>query len=915
MTEGPRAGNGQRSGQSISTATSGRGSGRRLRGRAGRRLAVLLTAVLLSPASSAAQADGYTFLGEVVEFEPTGRGADLRCQPDARLEVAFLGPGTVRVTLDRPDRDEVPLMAPLLALEPEPVEVEVVEDPDRMAIRSAEVEVSVDRPTCRITFLDHAGHVLSADEPGLGIGWDGDEVRNWKTIEEGERFFGLGEKTGNVDKRGREWVMWTSDIPGYGNETDPLYQSIPFFLGLRDGRAYGFYLNNSYRTAFNLGAANHRYYSFAAEGDALDYFFFAGPEIPRVVERYTAITGRMPLPPRWALGYQQSRWSYYPDDEVLRIVRTFREKRIPADVIYLDIHYMDDYRVFTWHPERFPDPEGLLAELEALGFKAVVIIDPGVKEDEGYAVAEEGLAGDHFVRYPDGEVYVGSVWPGRSYFPDFSGEPTRAWWGGHLERLLQQGVDGIWNDMNEPAVWGKAFPVEVESQAGSFKRVRNLYGLFMAQGTYEELVRARPDQRPFILTRSGFAGIQRYAAVWTGDNVASWEHLELGIRMLIGLGLSGVPFVGADVGGFIGGPSPELFARWIQVGALSPFFRGHTAHDSPPQEPWAFGEEVEAISRQAIELRYRMLPYLYSLFRESSLTGAPVLRPLFWHHQSDSTVYQPAWQHQFLLGERLLVAPVTREGAREQEVYLPEGRWLDLATEEVYDGGRTVTVDAPLDRIPMFLRAGGILPMREVVQHLGTGSGAGNGSGVAGDGLATLTLEVFPAGGGEFELYEDDGLSFDYRDGEYRATRFLVAVAGGAFDLVREVIHDGHAVPDRVLEVRFHAVETAPDRVEVDGRRLSAGELAEGEEGFSYDPERRVLIVRVRPSGAKQSITVRLGGASVGLAPCPCGRRSWSGYAAGCLVYCLPRGVAMKVTSSPVSASRATPVITPASLM
>ncbi|MGH7587202.1 MAG: TIM-barrel domain-containing protein, partial [Gemmatimonadota bacterium] len=334
---------------------------------------------------------------------------------------------------------------------------------------------------------------------------------------------------------------------------------------------------------------------------------------------------------------------------------------------------------------------------------------------------------------------------------------------------------------------------------------------------------------------------------------ASWEHLELGIRMLIGLGLSGVPFVGADVGGFIGGPTPELFARWIQVGALTPFFRGHTAHDSPPQEPWAFGEEVEAISRQAIELRYRMLPYLYSLFRESSLTGAPVLRPLFWHHQANTAAYQPAWQHQFLLGERLLVAPVTREGAREQEVYLPEGRWLDLATEKVYDGGRTVTVDAPLDRIPMFLRAGGILPMQDVVQHLGTGA-AGEDA-VA--GTRKLVLEVFPAGGGEFELYEDDGLSFDYRDGEYRATRFFVAVAGEAFDLVREVTHDGHAVQDRVLEVRFHAVETAPDRVEVDGRTLSAGELAEEEEGFSYDPERRVLIVRVRPSGAKQSITVR----------------------------------------------------------
>ena len=808
--------------------------------------------------TSAPGPEAYTFLGELVGFEATERGADLRCQPEAEIEISFLDPGTVRVTLDRPGRDEAPLEAPLLELDPGPIEVEVVEEPDRILLRSTELEVAVDRSPCRITFLDLAGHVLSRDDPGLGIGWDGDEVRNWKSIDDGERFFGLGEKTGDVDKRGREWVMWNSDIPGYGNETDPLYESVPFFLGLREGRAYGFYLNNSYRTAFNLGAANHRYYSFAAEGGVLDYFFFAGPEIPRVVERYTAITGRTPLPPRWALGYQQSRWSYYPDEEVLRLARTFREKRIPADVIYLDIHYMDEYRVFTWHPERFPDPEGMLAELATMGFKVVLIIDPGVKEDQGYAVAEEGLAGDHFVRYPDGDIYVGSVWPGRSYFPDFARASTRAWWGVHLERLLEQGVDGIWNDMNEPAVWGKAFPVEVESDAGSFKRVRNLYALYMAQGTYDGLVAARPDERPFILTRAGFAGIQRYAAVWTGDNLASWEHLELGIRMLIGLGLSGVPFVGADVGGFIGGPSPELFARWIQVGALTPFFRGHTAHDTPPQEPWAFGEEVEAVSRQAIELRYRMLPYLYSLFRESSLTGAPIMRPLFWHHQADTAAYEPAHQHQFLLGERLLVAPVTREGAREQEVYLPAGRWLDLATGETYDGRQEVTVDAPLDRIPTLLGAGGILPLRGVVQYVGEAAAANAGGEDAAPGPSRLTLEVFPAASGAFELYEDDGSSFDHRDGAYRTTRFSVAPGQGGLELVREVTHDGWSAGERLLEIRFHAVETAPEAVSVDGRALlPLDPTANGDHGYTYDAERGMLTVRVHEMGERQTITIR----------------------------------------------------------
>ena len=790
----------------------------------------------------------YTFLGDMVGFERVERGALLHCDPGVRLEITFLDPGTVRVTLDRPDREETLLEAPLVRFPVQETDLEIVEETDRIVLRSAELEVTVDRSPCRIAFLDRDGNVISRDDAGFGIGWDGNEVRNWKSIEEGERFFGLGEKTGNVDKRGREWVMWTSDTYGYGNETDPVYQSVPFLIGLRDGRAYGIYLNNSHRTTFNLGAANHRYYSFSAEGGALDYFFFAGPAIPRVVERYTAITGRAPLPPKWALGYQQSRWSYYPDEEVLRLARTFREKRIPADVIYLDIHYMDEYRVFTWDPERFPDPDGLLDELQGLGFKVVPIVDPGVKEEEGYVVAEEGLAGDHFVRYPDGEVYVGSVWPGRSYFPDFTKADTRAWWATHLGRLLDQGVDGIWNDMNEPAVWGKAFPLEVESAAGSFKQVRNLYGFLMAQGTYESLVRARPDERPFILTRAGFAGIQRYAAVWTGDNVASWEHLELGIRMLIGLGLSGVPFVGADVGGFIGGPSPELFARWIQVGALTPFFRGHTAHDTPPQEPWAFGAEVEAISRQAIELRYRMLPYLYSLFRESSLTGAPLLRPLFWHHQADTVAYQPAYQHQFLLGERLLVAPVTREGAREQEVYLPEGRWLDLATGEVFEGRRAVTVDAPLDRIPMFLGAGGIMALQEVVQFVGHESAATG---------PDLTLEVFPAQPREFELYEDDGRSFDYRDGAYRTTRWSVMPVDEGFELVRELAHDAWSTGERTVEIRLHGVEAPPTAALVDGRPLTPIDpTTHDQEGYAYDAGRRVATIWLREAGDRQSIVL-----------------------------------------------------------
>jgi alpha-glucosidase len=808
-----------------------------------------MSALMASRPPSPTPSD-YTFLGDLTSYARAESGIDAECEPGARVRLRFVAAGIARITMIPPGADEDRLGEALVPPRPEPVTVDLVEEPARLVLRSDEIEVALAREPCRIEIRDRSGNVLSADDPGMGMGWDGREVRAWKRIVENERFFGLGEKTGDLDKRGRRWEMWNTDDFAFETDADPLYASIPFFVGLRDGRAYGLFLNNSFRSTFNLGAGNHRYYSFSAEGGTLDYFFVNGPEIARVVERYAGLTGRTPLPPRWALGYQQSRWSYHPRSEVLRLARTFRDKRIPADVLYLDIHYMDDYRVFTWDPERFPNPEGMLAELEAMGFQVVTIVDPGVKEDPEYGIAREGLTGKHFLRYPDGEVYVGSVWPGRSYFPDFSRAETRAWWGDQLAAWLDQGVDGIWNDMNEPAVWGGTVPLEVvmddEGRRSSQKRMHNLYGLLMARATREELLRHRPDERPFVLTRAAFAGIQRYAAIWTGDNVASWEHLELAIRMMIGLGISGVPVNGTDVGGFVGTPSPELFARWIQLGALSPFFRTHTTYGTPSQDPWSFGEDVERISREAIELRYRMMPYLYSLFWEAHRTGAPVLRPLFWHFQDDSAAYDRRWQHQFLVGDRLLAAPVTREGARLQEVYLPAGQWLELATATVHHGGRKVVVEAPLDRLPLFLRAGAIVPMEPLRQHLGESP------------ADTLILEVFPGGEpGEAILYEDDGVSLAYEAGAYRLTRFRASPGEEGLTIVRTVEHDLYDRPPRLLEIRLHATEQAPATVAVDRRPLPGIGPGERGEGFAYDRDRRILAVRFREAGDRQEVTVR----------------------------------------------------------
>ncbi len=793
--------------------------------------------------------DGYQFLGNVDSFSQIESGIVLHCENEQELHVRFLKPNMVRVVLQRPQFRQPLLDYPLAKTDWPAVEVKLQQEPARLVLVSSELKVVIQKSPCRLKILDNTGKVICEDDPGMGIGWNGREVRNWKTIAADEKFFGLGEKTGNVNKRGQEWVMWNTDDPHHDNHSDPLYQSIPFFVGMRDFQAYGIYFNNSYRSRFNMGAGNLRYYSFAAESGNLDYFFIHGPEVSRVVETYTELTGRMQMPPRWALGYQQCRWSYYPDKEVLRIAETFREKEIPADVIYLDIHYMDGYRVFTWDRKRFPDPVGLVAALQEIGFKVVVIIDPGVKVEPDYEVAQEGLAGDHFVKYPDGQVYTGEVWPGESYFPDFSRPETREWWGGKFKALLDSGIQGFWNDMNEPAVWGRAFPDEVlfydEGRISSHKKMHNLYGFLMAKTSYDAVRHHRPDSRPFIITRAGFAGEQRFTAVWTGDNQATEEHLELGIRMLLGMGISGLPFIGPDVGGFGGTPSPELYARWLQSAVFTPFFRTHSHYGSSDQEPWSFGEEIEQISGKFIRLRYRMLPHLYSLMWQAHQTGAPIMRPMFWHHQTEAEVYEQAYQEQFCVGEGLLIAPVTRVGQRLKKVYLPAGVWLDLNTETVYRGGQTVIVEAPLDRLPMFLRAGAMLVSREPEQYVGEKN------------LDKLIVDILPEAPAGYQLYEDDGESQDYADGAYRLTQFdLTGDLTQSMTFTKSRTHDGLTLPERSILIRLHGLENDFGPVSLDGSELKQIQSDSKADGVYHDPTGKTLCIQFKDHGNKQTVKI-----------------------------------------------------------
>lgn len=648
--------------------------------------------------------------------------------------------------------------------------------------------------------LDREGGAFTVSA-GSGLGFSSagpirlcrDSISAAFELAPGESIYGLGEKTGFLDRRGRRFEMWNTDRPTHTPDADPLYQSIPFLIRF-DGRvAQGLFLDSSARSLFDLGFAEPGLLGLAAFDEELDLYFIEGPSIAEVVSSYGRLTGRMELPPRWALGFGQSRWSYYPEEAVLGLASRLREDGIPCDSIYLDIDYMDGYRVFSWDLSRFPDPEDLCAKLRASGIRAVTIVDPGVKRDARYAMYREGCAEGHFCKLPDGSVYHGRVWPGEAAYPDFSRSATREWWAAAHRELLGRGVSGIWCDMNEPSDFSRGPEADADRRKATvpnellsdedgsprpFALTHNAYGLDMCRAAARAFELHKPGERPFVLTRAGYAGVQRYAAVWSGDNHSWWEHLAQSLPMLLGMGLSGLAFVGSDAGGFQGDADAELYCRWMELASLTPFFRAHAAIDSRPQEPWAFGAEAESVAREAIRLRYSLLPYIYSLFRAATQDGLPIMRPLVLDFPRDER--SRGLCDEFLLGPSLLVAPVLRPGERERLVYLPEGLWYDFYTGEAAEGGRSLIAPAPLGRIPLFARSGSVLALAE------------SAASTAAMDFSHLRLRAYAGAEGSFELYEDDGESLAYKDGEFSLTRYAITrTAAGEWSLSSERLRDG----------------------------------------------------------------------------------------------------------------------------
>ncbi|WP_263366537.1 glycoside hydrolase family 31 protein [Edaphobacter bradus] len=720
-----------------------------------------------------------------------------------------------------------------------------------VGFRTRLLHVEIDRSTMALTIRDLNGNALQQD--ARPTRFEGGAFRLYKAFSHEEHFFGLGDKTGPLDRINQSFTLWNTDSYRFQESTDPLYKSIPFFMSYRAGRAIGVLLDNTWRSSFDFGKELPGVYSFGAVDGPVDYYVLYGPSPKQVVESYAWLTGKPPLPPLWTLGFQQSRYSYYPQSRVLEIADHLRADHIPADAIYLDIDYQEKNRPFTIDRERFPDFAGMIAKLKAEDFHVVAITDLHIAmlPGENYAPYDSGTAGDHFVKNPDGSIYTGRVWPGPSVFPDFVRAQTRTWWGTLYRDFYGMGVAGFWNDMNEPSVFdtvSRTIPENVihridepgfTRRTATHAEIHNVLGMENSRATFDGLKALNPNLRPFVLTRATYAGGQRYAATWTGDNSSSWNHLRMTTPMLENLGLSGFAFSGADVGGFAGTPTPELLTKWLEVAAFQPVDRDHSEKGTGDQEPWIGGPEQESIRRRFIEERYHLLPYLYTLAEETSRTGLPMVRPLFLEfpdavpdrHPID---VDPEASSEFLLGRNLLIAPPHYPDELDHyAVEFPSPDWYDYWTgKKVPKPQEQSVANSPLpasatDRAPLFLqvhpelaslpvyvRAGSILPIAPVVQS------------VHETPRGPLTLRIYAGSACEGELYLDDGNSYAFQHGAYLRMKFTCEAAEEGFHL-HVAAHEG-SYAAWWKEIRAEVYGWTPRRNEISVNGRTKPLVAEG---------------------------------------------------------------------------------------
>jgi alpha-glucosidase len=668
-------------------------------------------------------------------------------------------------------------------------------DTVRLATATGVVELSVAQLR-----LELAGFTLETVADGIGA--CGDNLLLNFALHGIDGAYGFGERTRRLNKLGDSAELLTVDVVAVfrhnyaRDDYDPTYVAIPLAILKSGNRFLGLFFDNPGRAVMDVGKSRPSEFWYESFGGVTDLYVLAGPTLPEVVRRYAALTGRAPLPPLWALGYHQCRWSYRSAAEFRYLAAQFAAADLPVSALWYDIDYMDHFRLFTWNRQAFPDPAELNRELQVAGIRTVTIVDPGVKREPGYAVYDSGREQRAFCQTASGREYVGKVWPGDTVFPDFTLESTRDWWAGRLADFLREGaVDGVWLDMNDPAT-GYSRTEEMRFAHGAIphNRYHNQYAHYMAMASRAACDRLDPDGRPFLLTRSACAGTQRYSAVWTGDNASNWKHLRMALPCSLNLGLSGVAFNGPDVGGFMDDASAELLVRWHQAGCLFPFFRNHAIRHSRQQEPWQFGPDPLAAIRGAIRTRYRLLPYLYQCFFTHWLHGDPIIRPLLYHYAGPEYANL---DDQYLVGDALMVAPILhgeghgpeiiRYGVKMQErsILLPPGNWFDLNRGEWLEGGRPLHYAAALNELPLLVRDGAVLPYY---------AGPLRNSFMD---LSEVELHLFcRERSAHFDYYLDDRDSRRYECGHYGVARMVAEIDGDGLRV--EIVESGDSPRETV---------------------------------------------------------------------------------------------------------------------
>jgi alpha-glucosidase len=653
--------------------------------------------------------------------------------------------------------------------------LEITEDDQKYIIVTEKLICHIYKIDMRSAIFDAKDNQLICEDE-LGFHWEesyefgGNIVKMSKSSQNSESYYGLGDKPSNLNLKGHRFENWVTDSYAYGKNTDPIYKAIPFYIGLHHQKSYGIFFDNTFRSYFDFCQERRNITSFWAQGGEMNYYFIYGPDMADVVANYTDLTGKPhEMPPLWALGYHQCKWSYYPESNVKEIAKKFRDLKIPCDAIYLDIDYMEGFRCFTWSNDYFPDPKRMVKELADDGFKTIVIIDPGIKIDSNYSVFKDALDKDYFCKRADGPYMKGKVWPGECYFPDFTNPEVREWWSSLFKELIEDiGVAGVWNDMNEPAVMdvpGKTFPDDVrhdyDGNPCSHRKAHNVYGMQMARATYQGIKKFAYPKRPFAITRAAYSGTQRYTSSWTGDNVATWEHLTIANTQAQRMCISGFSFIGSDIGGFAEQPNGELYARWIQLGIFHPFCRTHSSGDHGDQEPWTFDESITNVVRKFIEIRYELLPYLYTTFWSYAEEGVPILKSLVLFDQEDTQTHYR--NDEFIFGESILACPITEPNAKGRRMYIPRGNWYNFWNKELVEGGHETWVEADIDFMPIFVKEGAIIPKYPIQQYVGEKV------------VEELKLDIYYKNGKEkSEVYEDTGDGYDYKKGRYSLRNFTL---------------------------------------------------------------------------------------------------------------------------------------------